>query len=83
MMLYSELPKEYSGGLIGLNIFSGSLGMLAISKLSVVLNDHFSKSSVYGLGALLVLFYLILYLIYIYTKSLTFYSTRVRRPVKT
>ena len=65
MLLYKDLPKEYSGGLIGLNIFSGSIGMLIVSKLSVILSTYISYSAIYGLGVGITLLYLIIYLIYI------------------
>ena len=73
--MYEDLPKEFSGGIIGLNIFSGSLGMLSISKLSVVLNDYFSKNVVYGVGVLLMLNYLIIYLLFLYVKEAKIGST--------
>ncbi len=69
MLLYKSLPKEYSGGLVGLNIFSGSVGMLAISKLSAIMYMRVSIRAAYGFGALLTLAYIICYLLYVYTTG--------------
>ena len=69
MLFYKAIPKEYSGGIVGLNIFFGSLGMLLISKTSAVMYNNVSVQSVYGFGAILTLLYLVGYLLYIYASE--------------
>ena len=68
MLFYRNIPKEYSGGLVGLNIFSGTVGMLLVSKTSSLMNKYISKEAIYAVGALLILGYVIFYLIYTLSK---------------
>jgi len=72
MLFYRELEKEHSGGAVGLNIFFGTLGMMAISKTSSIMHKNISKEFAYGVAGISVLFYLISYLLFIIFISFIF-----------
>lgn len=64
-MLYRELPRQFCGGLVGLNSLCGSLGIMVTSKLCSYFNTPKTINFAYGIGAIFILAYLISYLVVI------------------
>jgi len=49
-MLYRELPRQFCGGLVGLNSLCGSLGIMVTSKLCSYFNTPKTINFAYGKG---------------------------------